>query len=217
MYEAIDNTGSKLLIFSGGVLGPTWVSIGFVLEQSGIRHTLEAFGKTYFLSRDTEELRTLLGQIKRLSRLSAREEVFIADVGFLISDIPKKLNTRAIIAPAVILGVTVVIWFLELSRPVAETEIIEPTIAITCALDLADDEFGVWLKNQFENADIQNNQMVIQTDLGLVNLEIKQSLGSTQLVSARIECEDGRVQILQFRADSQLGGQLVELGERLDS
>lgn len=216
VYEAIDGQGSKLLIFCGGALGPNWVSIGFLLEQQGIKYSLVDFGRTYFISPDTQELRWFLSQVLRLTRASVREEVFVKDVGFLISDLPKKFDARALIAPAVIFVATVLIWSLQFSSPAAVVESVEPTISISCALDLTESEFRMWLKNQVENANSKGSELVIQSDLGLVNLQIEQSLGSTQLVNARIECQDGRSQKYQFRTDSQRGGELVELGERLD-
>jgi len=216
VYEAIDENGTRVLIFSGGVFGPSWVAAGFALEQSGFKHTLLGLGKNYFLSQDTAELRQLLNQVRQLSRISASQEIFIPDVGFLISDLPRKFDARTLIAPAVILSITVLVWLFQLSRPVAEMEIVEPAVAISCALDLTDAEYRDWFKDQYRNADIQGSELAIQTDLGLVAIEIEQALGSTQLVSARIQCQDGRSQSFEFRTDSQSGGDLIELGERLD-
>jgi hypothetical protein len=108
------------------------------------------------------------------------------------------------------------IWFLQFLRPLAQVENIEPTIEINCALDLTESEFQSWFNNKVENGNTEGSELVIQSDLGLLILQIEQSLGSTQLVNARIECQDGRAQDYRFRTDSQRGGDLVELGEKLD-
>jgi hypothetical protein len=216
VHEAIDSQGLKLLIFGGGLFGPNWASVGFLLEQQGIKCSLLELGKTYFLSPDTQELRLFLAQVHRLSRASVREEVFIHDVGFLISDLPKKFDFRTLIAPSLILGVTLLVWSSQLARPEPEAESVEPTISISCALDLPDSEFRDWFKNQLRNTTAEGSELAIQSDLGLVTIQVAQSLGSTQLIDARVECQDGRIQSYQFRTDSQKGGDLVELGERLD-
>lgn len=216
VHEAIDGQGSKLLIFCGGALGPNWVSIGFLLEQQGIKHSLLHLGKTYFLSPDSQELRLFLGQVHRLSRASVREQVFIQDLGFLISGLPKKFDVRTLIAPSLILGVTLLVWSSQLFSPMLEVESVEPTISISCALDLTEAEFRDWFKNQVRNTTAEGSELVIQSDLGLVTIQIEQSLGSTQLINARVECPDERTQSYQFRTDSQKDGDLVELGERLD-
>lgn len=175
-----------------------------------------ALGKTYFLSPDTQELRLFLGQVHRFSRASVREEVFIQDVGFLISDLPKKFDVRTLIAPSLILGVTLLVWSSLFSSPMLEVESVEPTISISCALDFTETEFRDWFKDQVRNASTEGSELIIQSDLGLVTIQIEQSLGSTQLINARVECPDGRTQSYQFRTDSKKDGDLIELGERLD-
>lgn len=216
VHEANDSQGLKLVIFCGGLFGPNWASVGFLLEQQGIKYSLLDFGKTYFLSTDSRELRLFLGQVHRLSRASVREEVFIQDVGFLISDLPKKFDFRTLIAPSLILGVALLVWSPQLSRPQPESESSESAILISCALDLEDSEFRDWFNDQIANSMAPGSELVIQSDLGLVTIQVAQSLGSTQLINGRVECQDGRIQSYQFRTDSQKGGDLVELGERLD-
>lgn len=217
VYEAIDERGDNLLILSGGVIGPSWAGIGFVLEEFQIKHHHLSLGKTYILSPDTAELRSLLKQLHGLAKTSAQKEIFVPDVGFLVSDLAKKFDARVLIAPAIILACTLAVWHFQSGREVPEVEAIEPIGSISCALDLPEAEFQAWFKDQFENADKKVNELVIQSDLAIVNLQFVQSLGSTQLVNAEVQCQDGRAQKLQFRTDSQRGGDLVELGQRLDS
>lgn len=215
-YEAIDGRGSELLIFSGRVFGPNWVSIGYALEQSGIRYELLHLGRTFFLVNDTQELRKLLGEMKSASRKSSRDEIFVQDIGFMASDVRRKFDSRVLIAPALILGVTVSVSLFQPSDSGIKPEDTEPTIRISCALDLAEVEFEVWLQDQIEKASTEAGQLVIATDLGIVNLEVRQALGSTLLIHGSLTCQDGRSRDLQFRTDSLQGGSLVELGERLD-
>jgi hypothetical protein len=216
VHEAIDAQGLRMLIFRGGVLGPNWASVGFLLELQDIKYSLLDLGKTYLLSKDSQQLRLFLSQVHRLSRASSREEVFIQDVGFLISTIPKKFDVRTINTPSLILGVILLVWSLQLSTPEPEVESVEPGISLGCALDLTESEFRDWFNDQLSNSMAQGSELVIQSDLGLVTIQIAQSLGSTQLINARVECQDGKTQSYQFRTDSQKGGDLVELGERLD-
>lgn len=216
VHEAIDSQGSKLLIFCGGLLGPNWASVGFLLEQQGIKHSLLNLGKTYFLSTDSRELRLFLGQVHQHSRASIREEVFIQNVGFLSSEIKKKFDVRTLIAPSLFLGAILMFWSIQISSPELEAESVEPSISISCALDFAESEFRDWFSRQIPNSMAHGSELVIQSDLGLATIQIAQSLGSTQLINARVECQDGRTQSYQFRTDSQKGGDLIELGERLD-
>lgn len=215
VYEALDDKGLRILIFSGGVLGPSWASIGFVLERSGVRHTSLTLGRTHFMAEDTQEIRKLLREVIELSKESVREEVFIDNVGFMVSHLRKKFDARNLIAPAVILGVTVAVSIIQFSQPAAKPVVVEESL-ITCALDLNEMEFQLWLQDLVQNADTKIGQLFLQTDLGAVTLEVKQAIGSTQLLDGSLVCQDGRSQQLKFRTDSLQGGSLVELGERLD-
>lgn len=217
VYQATDRRGSELLIFCGAVLGPSWVSMSYILELHGITHSRIVIGNTYFSSEDTEELRELLKVMLHISRQSFREEVFIQDVGFLSSEVKKKFDLRVLLAPATICLITVVIAATLAWQPVAESAKEEPKTLISCALDLADIEFRSWLEDQLSSMRRQQTgQIVIETQLGIVTLEIGQALGSTQLVTGTLNCQDGRSIELAFRTDSQTGGELVEIGQRLN-
>jgi hypothetical protein len=220
-YEGIDREGQKIIIFRGAVLGPSWASIGFVLNQQEIQHTIIDLDKPYFVAKDSQSLRLILEQIQAVSRTSSREEVFIQDVGFLVSNLGKRFDARPIIAPAVILFLTLGVAVFGLNEP--ETEAAdtpgqsEPLAPISCALDLEDADFRAWLEHQVSRRSAEADaQAVIQTDLGTISLELVQKLGSAQLLSGSLDCEDGRTQSLQFRTDGQPGSGLVDLGVRLD-
>lgn len=167
------------------------------------------------MAEDTQELRKLLREVLQVSRESVRAEVFIEDVGFMVSDLRKKFDARNLIAPALILGVTVAVSLMQFSQPEAEPEHIEQKV-VTCAIDLTQVDFRLWLQDLVQNTDTKIGQVFLQTDLGEVTLEVIQAIGSTQLLDGSLVCQDGRSQQLKFRTDSLQGGALVELGERLD-
>lgn len=217
VYEALDGEGSKMLIFRGGVVGPSWVSIGFLLEKCAIQHCILTLGRPYFMASDSRELRQFFGEIVSASKRSFREEVFVPGVGFMFSELRKKFDPRVLIAPALILGVTVVVSIFQVSKPEAELQSVEPPRIVTCALDLNEGEFHLWLRDKLVAADFSSGEITIQTELGTVSVRVAQALGSTQLIHGTLNCEDGRIQKLKFRTDSQSGGGLVELGKELDS
>jgi hypothetical protein len=218
-HQAIDNQGEKLLVFSGGLLGTSWASVGFVLEQQGIRHTIISLGRPYFVCSDTQELRELLFLVTEASRVSAREDILIQDVGFVRSELDKKFDYRALIAPLIILALTLAFGASQIFRSEVhedpEQEQVVP--AISCALDLDRAVFDSWIKGQLGKRRLEaSSQFAIQTELGEVAIEVDQVLGSTHLISGTLTCEDGRAVSLKFRTDGQRPGELIELGEKLD-
>jgi hypothetical protein len=216
-YEATDSRGNKLLVVSGGLPGPSWASVGHMLEQHQVPHTITMLGKPYFLSADTRELRKVLSLMPLISRTSAREEIFVQDVGFLQSELKKKFDFRVLIAPLVILILSLGFALFQTPKPATQTAQEDPTRKLSCALELGEAEFHSWLKMQLsENKLATASQLAIQTELGTLTLEIDQVLGSTQLIDGTLSCDDGRTDLFQFRSDSQQVGDLFELGERLD-
>jgi hypothetical protein len=218
-HQAIDNHGQKLLIFTGGFLGTSWASIGFTLEQHQIRYTITSLGRPYFVCPDTQELRELLVVIPSASRASARAEILIQDVGFVKSELERKFDYRVLIAPLIILVLTLAFGSSQVQRSKVheEPEQEQPLAAMSCALDLEKAEFGSWLTGQLAKRKLDaSSQLAIQTDLGEIAIEVEQFLGSTQLIRGTVACEDGRATSLQFRTDSQQPGELIELGEKLD-
>ena len=87
----------------------------------------------------------------------------------------------------------------------------------TCALDLANAELEKWLSSSIESAPASSGEVLVQSRLGLLSLEIEQILGSTQSVTGSIKCEDGRSKSLHFRLDTSANGALVQLGKDLDT
>ncbi len=213
-YEALSGGGNSVLVFSGAVIGPSWVSIGHVLETHDLRFSIVSLGRPYFVADDSSQLRSVLEVLWLVSKQSSRDEVFVKGEGFLVSQIRKRFDARVLIAPAALLAFVLTIGF---GLGESEQESIEEVLPLTCALELSDKEFASWLKDQiFSREQTKANQLVIQTEMGVINLTVEQTLGSTQLISGTFGCEDGRSISLQFRTDAQQGGGFVELGPRLD-
>ena len=102
-------------------------------------------------------------------------------------------------------------------EPVALEDPEPEATLLTCALDMVESEFNSWLKTQISGREVSSARtFVIRTDLGEINMEIEQSLGSTQFVTGVFNCEDNRSKRFQFRTDSQPGRALVDLGSSLD-
>jgi hypothetical protein len=215
VYEAIRETGDRVLIFSGAVIGPGWPSIHYVLETAKISFSIVDLGKPYFVAADSSQLREVLGSLWLVSKHGVRDEVFVNGEGFLSTELRKRFDARVLIAPIALLVFMVPIGASYLIQP--EDKTTQEAKALTCALDLSDSEFQVWLKEQIVMREqTPAKQLVIQTELGVINLTVEQTLGSTQLISGTLECQDGRSIDLQFRTDAQSGGGFLDLGQELD-
>jgi hypothetical protein len=84
-------------------------------------------------------------------------------------------------------------------------------------LDLADRELERWIASNIDLSSSSNSEeILVDSKLGLLSLEIQQTIGSTQSVTGSIQCEDGRSKSLHYRLDSSADGNLVELSQRLD-
>jgi len=216
-YEAIANRDTRVLIFSGSLLGPSWASIGRLLEIHELQFSIVQLGRPYLLAKDTPRLRSLLHLARSVSRISHRDEVFIKDEGFLESKLRKKFDLRVLIAPALALIATVALGanFLREPVPVQDTQL-QPTI-ISCALEMTGREFTLWLGEQISTREaVSTNQLVIQTDLGVIELAVDQALGSTLFMRGSFSCDDGRSKHLKFRTDALQRGYIVEIGPGLD-
>jgi hypothetical protein len=214
-YEALDDGGGRVVVFGGALIGPSWVSIGHVLEAHDFTFSIVSLGRPYLIADDSSQLRSLLQLLWSVSKRSSRDEVFVPDEGFLLSEIPRRFDLRVLIAPAALLAVVIALGTSSLIAPQEEKSI--EVLPITCALEMNESEFEAWLKEQiFERDQTSAKQLVIQTEMGLINLTIEQTLGSAQLIRGTFGCDDGRSITLQFRTDEKQGGGFVELGPKLD-
>ncbi len=217
-FEALDQTGRSTLIFRGSISGPSWPSIIFLIDSNQIPHTTAWVGKIYLVIDDTASNREFLGTVLRNTQLSNRNEVFITDVGFAISEVKRRFEYRILIAPLTIFSLMAIGLMVVTSNsqaPVAEQE---QAVSINCAIDLDDVAFSRWISDQVKSAMSRGSDaVVIKTQVGTLSLTVKQSLGKTLRITATLSCDDGRSLDVQFRTDSSGVGDLVKLGSKLDS
>lgn len=216
-FEAITADGKGVILVRGSLLGPTWPSLAWILENRNIEFKIVESGGFWLVMQLDDQAKQLLPRVSNLARGNLQQEVYLPGVGFLPSALKKRFDFRILFAPALILVITLLIAILQPANLEAPTETPEAEVAISCALDLASHEFENWLElSIFQAQDTSEDLLVLQTELGLLNLKLKSLLGSTQLFSGYLECQDGRSQNLNFRADSSAKGNLVQLGEKLD-
>ena len=216
VHSAYDHNGAKLLL-RGRITGPSWPSISLHLESLDIESSLIEVGKIWILTADTEQTRSILNQLSRRARQSLNELVLVPDVGFVSGGAKRKFDPRSLIGPIafslMILGFALI--------PTALPEQIEqkPTVddKLSCALDLSDFEMRKWIAESISVRDLASpKKILVNSELGLLDLEIEQTLGSTQSVTGSIECNDGRTKQLHYRLDASANGTLVELGQKLN-
>ncbi|CAB4627854.1 unannotated protein [freshwater metagenome] len=217
LYEAINQQGTAQLLFRGNLLGPTWPSLKHLLDLFEIDCTTVHAGAAWLLCNDDELVHRVLDEAQSNSRQCFRDDVLIPDVGFVSSGMPRKFDFRLLVMPVVILGLTLTVAGALSIRPDAPVQKVEPTASLTCALDLPEPEFQEWFRATVSGSKGKDlDVIVVQTELGSLNLKVDQALGSTILVSGSLECSDGRSKGLQFRADDSADGTLVELGTKLN-
>ena len=78
-------------MLSGALLGTSWAAIGNALESQSIEFTIMTLGRPHLLAVDTSQLRSVLEDIELASKRSRSDEVFVKDVGFLVSGLRKNL------------------------------------------------------------------------------------------------------------------------------
>jgi len=216
-HQAQDECGNRLIVFSGALLGTSWVGVGHILELHNTEFKIIALGRPYFVAPDSNQLRGVLEVVASASKRSRREEVFIKDMGFLVSELRRSFDARALIAPALLLLLTLGLAANQYfdSAPLEEPK--PETKNFSCALDMGELDFRAWLKGKISNREASPAKTSeIKTDLGEITLVIEQAIGATQFVTGALSCEDGRSKKFQFRTDSQPGRGLVDLGSSLD-
>ncbi len=216
VISAIDASVNSLLLVRGKLLGPNWPSIANQLDQFDVEYSLVEAGKVWIVTADSPHTRSVLELLAKRARQSAQEKVLVPDVGFVSAGQKKRFEPRIIIGPVVLAVVSLALAIVPAAQP-ASTEI--PLAEIpeaTCALDLVDAELQEWIASSIESSSASSGEVLVQSRLGLLSLEIEQTLGSTQSVTGSIKCEDGRFKSLHFRLDASANGALVELRQELD-
>lgn len=215
VFQAVDANAARLLLIRGKFFGPSWPSIATVLDQSGIEKRILEIGAHWVIAPDQESVREVLHQASALSKQSHAESVLVPGQGFVPSVLEKKFDTRVFAGPIALLIFSIILAVALQPTPTDKEQAVEQAPSIVCALDLAPQELNAWIAMTI-SSEGKSGSVVIQTDRGLLNLEVEQILGSTQSVSGYLECQDGRTRDLQYRLDSSSTGAMVELGEKLN-
>jgi hypothetical protein len=217
VFLAEDQTDNSLLVLRGKFLGPSWPIIAEQLEQAGIEHTLVEAGKPWLVVADNHNTRGLLQDSSRRSKECTREQVLVPDVGFVSAGSKKKFEPRVLIGPAVLALISFALALFPASLP----EPVEQTAAeneeATCALDLKAVDRENWIASSINlSSSSESGEILVDSNLGLLSLEIEQTIGSTQSVTGSIKCKDGRSESLHYRLDASASGNFVELSQKLD-
>jgi len=211
---AIDQSANPLLLLRGKVSGPSWPSIADHLDQSGIEYSLIDAGRIWIVTADSPATHSMLELLTKRARQSAQEQVLVPDVGFISAGRKKRFEPRVVIGPVVLAVVSLALALVPALQPESTAIPVAEIPEATCALDLVDAELERWIASSIESS--SSGEVLVQSRLGLLSLQIEQTLGSTQSVTGSIKCQDGRFKSLHFRLDASASGALVELGQELD-
>lgn len=216
-YVASNETTNAILLLRGNFWGASWPSIATQLEQSGIDHWLIQAGKTWIVVADSSNTRSLLQDSSIRARQSVREQVLVPEVGFVTTGVRRKLELRSFIGPVIAAVVVLLLALVPADLPDAANQTQVEAPEISCALDLPEGKLREWIASGIDSSSPKGSgELIIQSKLGLLKLEIEQILGSTQSVTGSIKCDDGRSKTLHYRLDASANGSLVDLGQKLN-
>jgi hypothetical protein len=217
VYLAQDQLGSEFLFVRGTIAGPSWPSIAKVFDESQIEFALVEAGSIWLVAPDIERVRHLLSGLNKIAKQSLSEEVLVPEVGFVSAGIKKRLELRTLLGPVSIALLSMGLFLVPAMVPEQESLEQSKPAEISCALDLSAGEFSDWVAASLEGrSSTSSAEVLVQSALGTLTLEIKQTLGSTQSVTGQIDCEDGRSKKLHYRLDTSANGNLVEIGQDLN-
>ena len=217
VYQAQDQLGSEFLLVRGKTFGPSWPASAKVLDESQIEYALIEAGRIWLVAPDLERLRQILLGLSKLTQQSASEEVLIPEVGFVSAGIKKRFELRTLLGPVLIAIFSLGLFLVPAVAPEQTTLEQTEQADVSCALDLSASEFKDWVAASLEgSAATSSAEVLVQSALGALRLEIQQKLGSTQSIVGQVECEDGRSKKLHYRLDASASGNLVEIGQELD-
>ena len=217
IHQTQDQLGSELLLIRGKVLGPSWPTIAKVLDEAQIDYTLIEAGKLWLLAQDGERIRGIVSGLNQQAKQSASQEVLVPEVGFVSAGIKKRFDTRNLLGPVTIGLVSLGLFLVPAVVPDEEPIEQSAQLEISCALDLSADEIKDWVATSLEDLEAASSaEVLVQSKLGALSLKIQQTLGSTQSVTGKIECDDGRSKQLHYRLDTSANGSLVEIGQKLN-
>ena len=217
IYQAHDQLGSEYLLTRGKILGPSWPTMAKVFDDSQIEYSLIEVGSIWVVVPDSQRTRQILSDLNKLVKQSASEEVLVPEVGFVSAGMKKRFELRTLVGPVLIALLSLGLYFVP--NLVPEQEVLDDPKQpdISCALDLSAGEFRDWVAASLEGrGSTSSAEVLVQSELGTLTLEIKQTLGSTQSVTGQIDCDDGRSKKLHYRLDASANGNLVEIGQELN-
>jgi hypothetical protein len=217
IYQAHDQLGSEYLLTRGKILGPSWPTMAKVFDDSQIEYSLIEVGSIWVVVPDSQRTRQILSGLNKLAKQSASEEVLVPEVGFVSAGMKKRFELRTLVGPVLIALLSLGLFFVP--NLVPEQEILDDAKQpdISCALDLSAGEFRDWVAASLEGrGSTSSAEVLVQSELGTLILEIQQKLGSTQSVMGQIECDDGRSKKLHYRLDASANGNLIEIGQELN-
>ena len=217
VFLAKDPARNSLLVLRGKVLGPSWPSIAEQLEQAGIEYSLVEAGKPWLVIGDSPSNRETLQEMATRARECKREQVLVANVGFVSASMNKRFEPRVLVGPALLTLMSLTLVMIPASSNKSTEQTVVETPEATCALDLLDGELEGWIASSIDlSSSSTSGEVIVDSKLGLLSLEIQQTIGSTQSVTGSIQCQDGRSKSLHYRLDVSANGKLVELSQKLD-
>ncbi|KGA15147.1 hypothetical protein GM51_15540 [freshwater metagenome] len=217
VYLAQDQLGSEFLFIRGRILGPSWPTIAKVFDESQIEYSLIEVGSIWLVAPDLERVRQLLLGLTKLAKQSVSEEVHVPEVGFVSAGIKKRFELLTLLGPVLIALLSMGLFLVPAMVPEQESLEQSKPAEISCALDLSAGELRDWVAASLEGrGPTSSAEVLVQSELGTLTLEIQQTLGSTQSVTGQIDCEDGRSKRLHYRLDASANGNLVEIGQELN-
>lgn len=216
VISAIDASANPLLLLRGKTSGPSWPSIADQLDQFGIEYSLVEAGRVWLVTADRPATHSAIELLAKRARANIQEQVLVPDVGFVSAGQKRRFEPRAVVGPLIVALVSIAIAFANAAMPKSSEQTLVDNPKITCALDLPDSEMKKWIASSIDSASATSDEVLVQSKLGLLILEIEQTLGSTQSLTGSIKCDDGRAKSLHFRFDASADGTLVELGQELD-
>jgi hypothetical protein len=217
VYQAQDQLGSEFLLVRGKTFGPSWPAIAKVLDESQIEYALIEAGRIWLIAPDLERVRQILLGLSKLAKQSASEEVLIPEVGFVSAGIKKRFELRTLLGPVLIALLSMGLFLVPAMVTEQESLELAKQPDISCALDLSTGELRDWVAASLEGrGSTSSAEVLVQSELGTLTLEIQQTLGSTQSVTGQIDCDDGRSKKLHYRLDASANGNLVEIGQELN-
>lgn len=217
VYQVQDQLGSEFLLVRGKTLGPSWPTIAKVFDESQLEYALVEAGSIWLVVPDLERVRQLLSCLNKLAKQSASEEVLVPEVGFVSAGVRKRFDLRTLFGPVSIALLSMGLFLVPAIVPKQESLEQSKPAEISCALDLPAGEFHEWVAVSLAGrSSTSSAEVLVQSELGTLTLEIQQTLGSTQSVTGKAECEDGRSKKLHYRLDASANGKLVEIGQELN-